>query len=115
MRDLSEEQASTLGGRAGGLIRERDMGEGLRSVSEQPLLEEIGKRIAMATARLTNIAEGIEDQGTRLFGPRGETASDEKIAKIDPQGAVDHLFVALGALDQAIDRTRGAHARISRV
>lgn len=86
-------------------------------VSEQPLMNEITARILSATDRAADIASRVEDHGHRLFGsqPEGAAGSNEKDSKIDPQGAVDHLFLALANLDQTIARLGSAHNRISRV
>jgi hypothetical protein len=100
---------------------EHDLRDVNLNTEATPLSEEIVKRLSDSAARLNDVASKIEDHGNRLFGPRPEAGcgsgdGGENISKrVEPQGIVDYLYIALASVDDAIARTASAHARISRV
>jgi hypothetical protein len=83
---------------------------------EQTAFEEIINRIQGGTDRVCMIADRLEKIGNRVFGPLNEIAGDgsdgaEKIA----DGTLDHTFLALNWLDQALSRLQSAATRLERV
>jgi hypothetical protein len=83
---------------------------------EQTAFEEIINRIQSGTDRVCMIASKLEEIGNRVLGPIPENAEGAGgVAKISPDGTLDHTFIALNWLDQTLCRLHAAAARLERI
>lgn len=94
---------------------ERHMERATKS-PEQTAFEEIINRIQNGTDRVCMIASKLEEIGNRVLGPIPENAEGAGgVAKISPDGTLDHTFIALNWLDQTLCRLHAAAARLERI
>lgn len=77
--------------------------------------EEIVNRIQTGTDRICMIANKLEEIGNRVYGTVPEEAAGLGGAERKPDGMLDHTFIALNWLDQALCRLHAAAARLERV
>lgn len=87
-----------------------------KSPTSPTAFEEVINRIQNCTDRVCRTAGKLEDIGNRIMGQlpeeamRGATACD-----VNPDGTLDHTFLALNWLDSSLARLEGAALRLERV
>jgi hypothetical protein len=87
---------------------------GLSPTEPVTSFEEIVNRIQGGTDRIRMIAEKLETIGNRVLGANPE--QPENLDKsTSPDSTLEHTFVALNVLDQALCRLHTAAARLDRI
>lgn len=94
----------------------RDMTTGEGAKAQPTAFDEIIDRIKNGTERVLSSSSRLEIIGTRIMGTLPETESDEKDAvRTQPDGTLDHAFLALNRLDGSLARLEAASLRLERL
>ena len=96
-------------------IRRQMHGEDLTTSPVQSAFHDVIDRIKGSTERVLRSAFKLEDIGNRIMGALPENGERASAVEINPDGTLDHAFLALNRLDESLARIEAAALRLERV